>query len=288
LAGGLHHVTHAVGDLDASAEVFRRLGFLVGARNRHAWGTHNRIVQLDGFYIELLEVAEPEKIVPHGERSFSFGAFSRDFLAHQQGLAMLALESRDAGADANAFRADGIGDFAPFAFERAGTRPDGSVAKVAFTLAFARDPHSPDAGFFACQEHFPENFWNPALQAHPNTAIAIAGVVLVAADPEAHRAFLGSFLGAGEAKATSSGFAVATPRGIIEVMPPDAFRARFGAAPPDSPRGAGIAALRFSVRDFGAAIAALKAGGVDAQMRMGRIVVAPQAAMGATLVFEPA
>src|SRR5215470_5131777 len=96
---GLHHVTHAVRDLDALAEAYRRLGFTVGARNRHTWGTHNRIVQLDGFYIELLEVAEPEKIVPHGERSFSFGAFNRDFLAHRQRLAMLALESSDAGAD---------------------------------------------------------------------------------------------------------------------------------------------------------------------------------------------
>ena len=34
----------------------------MGARNRHPWGTHNHIVQLPGFFVELLTVAEPEKL----------------------------------------------------------------------------------------------------------------------------------------------------------------------------------------------------------------------------------
>ena len=74
---GLDHIVHAVRDLDAAAEFYLRAGFTVGGRNRHPWGTHNRIVQLKNCYIEILEVAEPEKIVPHAARSFSFGAFHR-------------------------------------------------------------------------------------------------------------------------------------------------------------------------------------------------------------------
>jgi catechol 2,3-dioxygenase-like lactoylglutathione lyase family enzyme len=42
---GLDHIVHAVRDLDAAAEFYARAGFTVVARNRHAWGTHNRIVQ---------------------------------------------------------------------------------------------------------------------------------------------------------------------------------------------------------------------------------------------------
>ncbi|MEI9805412.1 MAG: hypothetical protein WDN48_14605 [Pseudolabrys sp.] len=42
-------------------------------------------MQLDGIYIELLTVGEPDKIEPHGARSFSFGAFHRDYLARGQG-----------------------------------------------------------------------------------------------------------------------------------------------------------------------------------------------------------
>jgi hypothetical protein len=284
---GLHHVTHSVRDLDALAAIYRRLGFTVGARNQHAWGTHNRILQLHGFYVELLEVAEPEKIVPPAPRSFSFGAFNRDFVARHEGIAMLALESRDAKADAASFRAAGIGDFEVFSFEREGRRPDGSTAKVAFSLAFASDPSSPDTGFFACQEHHPENFWNPAFRAHANTAAAIAGVVLVAENPTDHHIFLSAFVGERDIQATSTGITVSTPRGAIQVMDPAAFRIHFGVEPPDIAAGGRIAGLRFAVNDVGAAVTALNTGGIETQMRMGRIVVGPEAALGAMLVFEP-
>src|ERR1700694_4092624 len=56
MSRGLDHIVHAVADLDAAAALYRRLGFTVGARNVHAWGTHNHIVQLPGFFIELLAV----------------------------------------------------------------------------------------------------------------------------------------------------------------------------------------------------------------------------------------
>src|SRR4030088_3658970 len=105
---GPDHIVHAVRDLDAAAEFYRRAGFTVGARNRHAWGTHNRIVQLKNCFIEILEVAEPEKIPPHGARSFSFGAFNRDFLARGEGFSMLILNSSDAAADARSFESSGI------------------------------------------------------------------------------------------------------------------------------------------------------------------------------------
>ena len=107
---GLDHIVHAVGDLDAAGEFYRRAGFTVGARNRHPWGTHNRIVQFAGVFIELVNVGEPELIVASAPGSFSFGGFARDFLAHDEGLAMLVLESRGAAADAKAFRGARIGD----------------------------------------------------------------------------------------------------------------------------------------------------------------------------------
>jgi len=286
---GLHHVTHTVRDLDALAEAYRSLGFTVGARNRHSWGTHNRILQLDGFYIELLEVAEPEKIPAHAPRAFSFGAFNRDFAARHQGLAMLALESHDAAADNAAFRAAGIGNFEVFAFAREGRRADGSDIKLGFSLVFATDPKSPDIGFFTCQEDHPKDaFWNPAFQQHPNTAAGIAAVVLVAENPTDHHIFLSAFAGERDIQASSTGITVPTPRGVIQVMDPAAFRIQFGVEPPDVASGGRMAALRLMVRDFGAAVTALKAGGIAAQMRMGRIVVGPEVTTGATLVFEPA
>lgn len=284
---GLDHVVHAVNDLDVAATLYRRLGFLVGARNHHPWGTHNHIVQLAGFFFELLTVAEPEKITEPGPNSFSFGAFNRSFLSHGEGLSMLALESGDAGEDAARFRAAGIGDFEPFRFERVGQRPDGSTAKLVFSLAFAVDTQAPQAGFFTCQHHHPENFWNPAFQHHPNGVAAIGGVDLVAENPTDHHIFLSAFAGERELLATSTGITVSTPRGDIRVMDPDAFRIHYGIEPSPLSAGARIDAIRCRTKDFTAAVKILKENCIDAQMRMGRIIVGPSVAMGATIVFEP-
>ncbi len=87
MARGLDHIVHAVRDLDAAVDLYRRLGFTVGARNRHprAWGTQNHIVQLPGTFVELLAVADASGIAPHAPRHFSFGAFNRDFLGARAG-----------------------------------------------------------------------------------------------------------------------------------------------------------------------------------------------------------
>jgi hypothetical protein len=285
MARGLDHITHAVRDLDAAAELYRRAGFTVGARNRHSWGTHNRLVQFPGFYVELLTVAEPQNLGSDGISTL-FGRFNQSFLARQEGLSILLLASSDATADAAAFKSAGIGASEAMRFEREGRRPDGTAVEVAFSLTFARDDKAPDVGFATCQHHFPENFWNPAFQQHPNTASGVAGVVLVAENPSDHHIFLSALTGVRDLAATSSGVTASTPHGDVKVMDPAAFRSHFGAEPPDVSHGARLAALQFRVRDRAALTAALQAGGIAFSARMGSIIVAPETAMGATLVFE--
>src|SRR6185295_179141 len=283
---GLDHIVHAVRDLDAVAEFYRRAGFTIGARNRHAWGTHNTIVQFPGVFIELIAIGEPELIRIGAPGTFSFGAFLRDFLAREEGLAMLVLEGKGAADDAAAFRAAGIGDFKPFNFEREAKRPDGSPTKVAFSLVFAADEKAPDIGYFTCQQHHPENFWNPAFQQHANGAVTIAGIVMVSENPDDHRHFVSAFSGERAIDAHANGISIATPRGIIEVMTPAAWRAATGTEPPDLTRGARLAAIRFAVGDKAAAMSAFKSSGIAAAERDGSTVVPPHAAHGATLIFE--
>jgi len=283
MARGLDHIVHAVHDLDAAGAFYARLGFTVGARNRHPWGTHNRIVQFGGVFIELLGIGEPALIKAAPPREFSFGAFTQEFLARHEGLAMLVLEGKGAADDAAAFRTGGIGDFAVFDFEREGKRPDGAPVKVAFSLAFAADPLAPETGFFTCQQHYPENFWNPAFQQHANTVSGVAGVVLVAENPADHHVFFKAFAGLSDLQSSSAGITLTTPRGEIQVMEPSAYAQHFGAAPPDLARGMRLAALRFAVRDKAAARAALAG---NASEHMGKLIVGPAAAGGATLVFE--
>ena len=281
---GLDHVVHAVRDLDAAAELYRRLGFTVGARNRHAWGTHNHLVQLPGSFVELLTVAEPEKLGTDGFSAL-FGTFNRVFLKDQEGFSLLILESTDAAADAAMFRASGIAVSDALRFEREGKRPDGTPVKVGFSLAFARDAKAPAIGFAVCQQHFPENFWNPSFQQHANTATGIDSVVLVAENPSDHHIFLSALTGVRDLQATSGGVTASTPRGDVKVMDPAAFRSHFGNEPPDIAQGARLAALQFRVRDRAALTAALSAGGIAFSSRMGWTVVAPEVAKGATLAF---
>jgi hypothetical protein len=285
---GLDHIVHAVRDLDAVADFYRRAGFTVGARNKHSWGTHNRIVQLKNCYIEILEVAEPEKIVPHGSRSFSFGAFNRDFLARREGFSMLLLNSRDAAADARSFEASGIGAFDVFVFGREGKRPDGSTVKLAFSLAFAAELNSPDLGFAACQHHYPQNFWNPAFQTHANGAQSVPGVVLIANRPVIHQVFLQAYVGAAaELDLAGSGGVIArTENGVVEIMQPAVARNGLGIPAEADGEAITLNAARFAVADLAETEALHRQNGVAVGRQGERLIVPPDEAFGATLIFE--
>lgn len=285
---GLDHIVHAVRDLDAAAETYRRAGFTVGARNRHPWGTHNRIVQLKNCYIEILAVAEPEKIAPHGDRSFSFGAFNRDFLASREGFSMLILNSRDARDDARSFEAAGIGGFEVFDFAREGAKPDGTPVRLAFSLVFASDAASPNVRFAACQHHFPENFWDPAFQIHANGASIVPGVAMVADNPTGHHVFLKAFTGVSDLHASSIGVRASTENGDVEIMEQVAFRDRFGVSPDVRGEGMTLNGLRFEVADIAKVEALHRRNEIASHRHVGRLVVPPDAAHGATLIFETA
>lgn len=279
---GLDHIVHAVRDLDRAGELYERLGFTVGACNRHPWGTHNRIVQFPGVFIELVTFAEPDKL---GVVSLLFAARNRDFAAAHDGLSMLILESRDAADDVQKLRRADISASPVLHFEREGQRPDGSSVKVGFSLAFAKDRGAPDIGFATCQQRFPENFWNPNYQQHPNGAHGVSNVTIVAADPAAHRAMLLAFTGAADGKSEDDGYAIPLSRGSISVMTPRGFAACLGVEPESGTR---LAAISFPVPDLKSVRTRVQQAGIPALVREVGLVVRPKDALGATLVFTPA
>jgi len=285
----LDHIVHVVDDLDGAAEFYRKLGFTVGARNRHAWGTHNYLVQLHDFYIEILAVAEPELIdqdVEHAGLARHFGAFHRDALSHGQGLSMLLLQSDDVAADALEFARAGIGLSGELTFTRQGQQPDGKTTILGFSLAFAADPLSPHTGFAVARRHNSAKFWSKTLQAHPNSAHAVQGVVLVADNPTDHHIFLEAFTGKRDLHSTSIGLSAQTPRGAIEVVEPVSFADRFGVDPVIEGDAMTLAALRIDVLWARRVEDALKANAIAYERRGKALVVKPDVSVGATLVFE--
>jgi hypothetical protein len=278
----LDHLVIGTPDLDAAGMVLERLGFVVGRRNRHPWGTANRIVQFaDATFLELITVEDPAQIPEHGEGRFSFGAFVRDALVRGPGLSMLVLRSADHRADHADFAAAGIGDFAPFHFARKGIGPDGGEVEVSFSLTFAADASMPECGFFTCEHHHPENFWSKAAQAHPNRAAGIARVTLVAENPSDQHIFLAAFAGNREMRATSTGIEIVVGQGVIEVTSPEGFAFRYGEAAPmaGTPRFAGI-----EIAMPGLAGLAASAAGASLAAHLGGLIL-PSRALGTTLRF---
>jgi len=282
----IDHLVIAVQDLDQAGQFYQRLGFQVGARNRHPWGTENRIIQFPGSFIELITVGEGAAIAPRTASAFSFGAFVQDYLQAREGLAMLVLDSQDAKADAALFAEKGIGSFEPFHFERTGRRPDGSETTVAFTLAFTSAEHSAKAGFFVCQQHYPENFWNPKFQRHDNQATLISSVTLAAPEPEQLRAFLSAFTGVRPGSPDGDDLSFRLTEGHIDVLTPDDAAEIYGSieAELDQPS---FVAFAVRVEDIQRQARWLDAAEIPYQHIGSRLIVPASAAFGVAIAFEP-
>ena len=199
---------------------------------------------------------------------------------------MLLLNSKDAGADARSFGADGISDFDVFNFGREGKRADGTVVKLAFSLAFAAEPNSPDVRFAACQHHFPENFWNPAFQSHANGAKKVQGVTLVAAEPARYQQFLEVFTSC-EVRRDASSIMAQTDNGDITIVPPGSYHQQFG-VPARIGQGMTINAVVIDVARLELTEALLVQHGLTPQRHEHRLVLPTDQAHGATLIFEVA
>ncbi|MGE0241199.1 MAG: VOC family protein [Parvibaculaceae bacterium] len=239
---GIDHLVLCGRDHPVMRETYAALGFTLTPEARHPFGTGNSLIQLEGSFLELLSVFEPGKIPEHEEGRFSFAAFNRDFLARREGLSMLVLDTTDARADVEAFRAAGLRTYEPFDFSRKARLPDGRDVTVGFSLAFATDPRLPGMAFFTCQQHAPEHFWKPQYQRHPNRALTVLEVTLVAERPADHAPFLSAFSGF-RADPVKGGITVRTARGNIACVTPERYAESFAREAPsldDGPRFGGF------------------------------------------------
>ena len=281
---GLDHLVLAVRDLESARDFYARLGFTLTPRARHPFGTDNSLAQLQGCFLELLGVARPAEIPPHGPDTFSFAAYNRDFLARRQGFSMLVFESRDARADRDEFRAKGIRTYAPFDFSRQARLPDGAEVTVGFSLTFMSDPRMPDCAMFVSQQHAPQHFWKPDFQRHANGAVGIEAVYMVAADPQALAGHFRALQGPAAVAATPEGIEVATARGRVRVLTPASFAKRFpGARIPDAPTTPYFAGFRLTLAEPGRVPAAL--GGIELRAGAGSRWIDPAQAFGCLIEF---
>ena len=284
MARPIDHLVIAVRDLDAARAAYGRLGFTLTPVARHPFGTSNSLAQLQGSFLELLAVTDPAAIAEPAEAEFSFGDFNRRYLMRREGLSMLALKSEDAAADRAEFDARGLPAYEPFHFSRTARGPDGAEREVAFSLAFTSDARMPEAGFFTCRHHFPENFWRLEYQRHPNGAMRVEAAVLAARDPADFHEFLTCLTGQHDMRSDSLGIDFDLGGGHLQVMAPVAVGAFFG-LDAEVDRHPRFVAVRIAVADLSAARALLETNGVRFSERSGAVVVPPEAACGVALAF---
>jgi catechol 2,3-dioxygenase-like lactoylglutathione lyase family enzyme len=211
----IDHVVLAVRDLNRTAAVYQGLGFTLTPRATHEdrMGTSNRLAQFAGrSFVELLEVDRPERLARHDFEAtppfFSFGDHNRLAVGEREGLSMLVFAGDDARADTRSFTAAGLPTFAPFDFERYARLPDGTQARVAFSLAFVRSPAMTKVAFFVCENKAQAYFWKGEYQSHANGATGISAVYLSSVAPERDAGFVGRMFG-GEIRPIAGGYRVA-------------------------------------------------------------------------------
>ncbi len=233
------HLVLCAADLDRAQAFYRAIGFTLTPRALHPFGTANSLVQLQGNFLEILSVADPALIPAAEPGRFSFARYNQAFLNKQEGFSMLVLASSDAAADAAAFKASGLNAYDVFNFGRDATLPDGSKARVDFSLAFVTEPSMPEAVFFTCQQHAPQYFWRPEYQRHANGARRVTEVVMSARRPGDYKDFFERLM-KGPVRTSSSGIALGDGRETLTMLDRTAAAARYpGALRPatgDSPR----------------------------------------------------
>lgn len=281
---GIDHLVLCVNDLDQARAFYERLGFTCTPRALHPWGTGNTVVQLQGNFIEVLAIVDPAKLREPAPGQFDFGRFNADYLKKRQGFPMLVFQSRDARADQAAFKAAGLTTYAPFDFERQATLPDGTHARVAFSLAFVTHKQIPEAAFFCCQQHAPQYFWRPEYQKHPNGARVVSDVVMRAPDPAAFAEFFSRLQGKDAVRASTGQLHVRTALGSVTLLDPAHTAERFPdmalPGPTDSPI---LIGYRVDVADIAVTESVLRAGDVLARRHRGALIIDPSDAFGVAI-----
>lgn len=276
----LNHLVLAGHDLNAMRETYAALGFTLTAPGQHPFGTGNTVIQLHGCYLELLAVTRPADVIEHGETSFSFSAFNRDYLDRHEGFSMMVLDSADAAADRIEWQRAGIKVYDPFRFSRSARLPSGEDVTVGFSLAYVSNPDAPWLGHFACQHFMPEYYEQPHFLRHANAAHGVADVWISGPGAQDLAAYFATTIGTTARRDGPERTILRTPSGDVVLASAEAFADTFGVAPPHPEDGPHLAGLTIGCKslDFFAGIDLAKVGN--------RLVASPDKAFGLALAFE--
>jgi catechol 2,3-dioxygenase-like lactoylglutathione lyase family enzyme len=274
--GCIDHVVIVVDDLEAGADIYRRLGFTLSPKGVHsaAMGSANHTIMLQNDYFELLAVLAPT------ERNARW----RQALTDGGGVAGVALTTQDAKAAHAHWLSQGLAPKEPIHFARDVLRADGARLEARFEVVSLPEVSDTGLRIFVCSQPTREAVWLPELMGHANTARAISRVTIACADPASSARQWQRVIPGVTVSEMRDGLSLTTGLHRIDLVRHDIARRHF-----DISFGAGqarAAGLDFQVSDLDACRTTLTSNGVTFAEKDGLIVISADAACQVRIVFE--
>jgi hypothetical protein len=279
---GLDHAGLFASALDTISSQYELLGFCLTPQSQHASppapgqpavtrGTANRCAMLEHGYIELLAVVDPKLD----------GLGVPEALARYAGIHILAFQTDNPDAAQARLQATGMNATQAY-LQRSIDTPDGA-GLAHFTQVRTPPEAMPEGRIFMLQHHTRELVWQPSYLSHPNTAVALLDIVVAVTDlAEAQQRYSRYFDCEAE---TTAGKAVYTlAAGSFTLMEPDALKHDYPEA--SIPTLPFPAVLVIGVLNLEITAQVLMSNKLPFAYRAGQLVVAPQLAGGAVLVFR--
>ncbi|MEM6901839.1 MAG: VOC family protein [Pseudomonadota bacterium] len=186
LSAGFDHTLSISEDLEATAAIYRRLGFTLSPRGRHiGWGTANYCIMFPEDYMELLGIVDPSQ---------PLNGFDELLAARGAGLLGVAFATHNAnqvfaGLDQYQLAADHA------ALTRIMEHGDGD-RELSFRLTHAKAEATPGLNCFWCEHLSRDQMYEMAWLDHPNGAIGVEGITVLNRNPPALEAAYRQLLGA--------------------------------------------------------------------------------------------
>ncbi|MCL6648500.1 MAG: VOC family protein [Chloroflexi bacterium] len=265
---GLDHLGLVVRDLEASAERLRALGFQLTRRADHTRpdpsgrpvpaGSSQRSIMFQLGYLEVMAITDPTAGHPLTEAA-----------ARYEGAHILALATTDAQRSWALLTERGVAAEPPQRWQRA-VAEDGIQGIAEFVFFGLPREETPEGYVIVTEHRTPELLRPPASLHHPNTAAALAAVVLGAEQPEHVAARYQRYTGQAPTCAAAGCWAIRL--GEQELLFCD--RSALSLAGGSWPTGpAWLAGFTLVVRDLSAARAAVQASGWPWQERNGELII---------------
>lgn len=229
---GIDHPLVGVRDLEAARETYQSLGFAMKPPGRHPWGTSTALVIFRRQLLELVSIWNDDLLDSYAAGELRFGRHVASHLGQREGVALSALYSDDAEADAAAVvsrhgHCDGT-----IRFGRDVVLADGTADRTSTVLKVFTRPGLPRLSMFACQQFRRDLIEFPEWMDHPNSATGFASATILAEpeDQDRVRDWLQCLHGI-TAEPTAWGFQVHTGNGWWRVASRDSAEALFRPVP---------------------------------------------------------